>query len=38
MDLLAAIAFLAILGLIAFAAGVESRDAFTSLDRSEHHS
>lgn len=39
MEILAAIAILALLGLVAFAAGVESRDAFTSTIKPwEHHS
>lgn len=38
MDALAVIAILAIFGLVAFAAGVESRDAFTRDVFWEHHS
>lgn len=38
MDFLAVIAILALLGLVAAAAGIESRDAFTADTYWEHHS
>jgi hypothetical protein len=38
VDVLAVIAILALLGLVAFAAGVESRDAFAPDTSWEHHS
>lgn len=38
MDPLAVIAILMFLGLVALAAGVEGRDAFTTNTLGEHHS